>query len=77
MLRAILQYHSDIEQVLYAKSGVNKLLADAKPADSKQLASSQVVAGLPKGAFIPQLAQAIAAKKELNSHTVHHMQMSR
>lgn len=60
LLRAILDYHSDIEQVLYAKAGVNKLLAEADLAQQRSSTKAQVVANLPKGAYIAQIAQAIA-----------------
>lgn len=59
LLRTILLHHSDLEQVLYAKAGVNKLLAEAHPEDSRKKANAQIVANLPKGAYIPQIAQAI------------------
>ncbi|WP_353066843.1 helix-turn-helix transcriptional regulator [Arcanobacterium hippocoleae] len=60
LLRTILRYHSDFTQVQFAMSGVQKLLAEANPADQKSVHRAQVVANLPKGGFIPQIARAIA-----------------
>lgn len=60
LLRTILHYHYDSEQVQYAQSGVNKLISNARFTDQKISAHPQLSATLPKGAFIPQISQAIS-----------------